>query len=172
MKSILITGCSAGGIGAAMALALARRGHHVFATARDTGKIPEALKGLSNVTALPLDVADPASVAKAVQTVTETGHGLDVLVNNAGVGYVRPVLDINIPEAQRLFDINLWGPLRLIQAFTDLLVATRGRIVNVSSTAAVIYTPWICMFKTARAIALMISPLEIPVHQQPRSRQK
>ncbi|KAI8949841.1 hypothetical protein F4801DRAFT_603029 [Xylaria longipes] len=56
-KSILITGCSAGGIGAAMALVLARHGHHVFVTARNTAKIPEALSSLENVTVLPLDDA-------------------------------------------------------------------------------------------------------------------
>ncbi|XDG08075.1 hypothetical protein ABKA04_007690 [Annulohypoxylon sp. FPYF3050] len=48
-KSILVTGCSADGIGAAIALVLAKRGHHVFATARNTAKIPEALSSLSNV---------------------------------------------------------------------------------------------------------------------------
>lgn len=145
-KTILITGCSADGIGAAMALALAQRGHHVFATARNPAKIPEALTSLSNVTVLPLDVADTHSVAAAARAVVDTGRGLDVLVNNAGVGYVRPVLDIDIAAAQRLHDINLWGPLRTIQAFQGLLVASRGRIVNVSSSASVVYSPWVCTF--------------------------
>lgn len=145
-KSILITGCSADGIGAALALALARRGHHVFATARNPAKIPEALSSLSNVTVLPLDVAETASVATAARTVAETGRGLDVLVNNAGIEYVQPALDVDIAVAQRMLDINLWGPLRTIQAFADLLIASRGRIVNVSSTASVIYSPWYCKF--------------------------
>lgn len=143
-KSILVTGCSADGIGAAMALVLARRGHHVFATARNLAKIPEALSSLANVTVLSLDVADTASVAAAARTVADTGHGLDVLVNNAGVEYVQPVLDIDITTAQRMLDINLWGPLRTIQAFADLLIASRGRIVNVSSTASVVNLPWVC----------------------------
>lgn len=145
-KSILITGCSAEGIGAALALVLAQRGHHVFATARNIDKIPDGLKGLSNVTALPLDVADATSVTAAARAVTESGRGLDVLVNNAGVGYVLPVLDIDINAAQRLFDVNLWGPLRMIQVFADLLVASRGRIVNVSSSASVVNSPWVCKF--------------------------
>lgn len=145
-KSILVTGCSADGIGAAMALVLARRGHHVFATARNPAKIPEALSSLSNVTVLPLDVAETASVATAARTVAETGRGLDVLVNNAGIEYVQPALDVDIAVAQRMLDINLWGPLRTIQAFADLLIASRGRIVNVSSTASVIYSPWYCKF--------------------------
>lgn len=150
-KSILITGCSAGGIGAALALVLAQRGHHIFATARNVDKIPEALKVLSNVTVLPIDVADATSVATAARAVTESGRGLDVLVNNAGVGYVLPVLDIDINAAQRLFDINLWGPLRMIQAFADLLIASRGRIVNVSSSASVVNSPWVCKFPPCAA---------------------
>lgn len=152
-KTILITGCSADGIGAAMALALARRGHHVFATARNPAKIPEALTSLSNVTVLPLDVADADSVAAAARAVVDTGRGLDVLVNNAGVGYVRPVLDIDIAAAQRLHDINLWGPLRTIQAFQELLVASRGRIVNVSSSASVVYSPWVCTFSPVQTLS-------------------
>ncbi|KAI1458107.1 oxidoreductase [Annulohypoxylon moriforme] len=149
-KSILITGCSADGIGAALALVLARRGHYVFATARNTDKIPEALGNLSNVTVLQLDVGDSASVAAAAQAVTDSGRGLHVLVNNAGSGYVRPVLDIDIDEAKRLHDINLWGPLRTIQAFADLLIASRGRIVNVSSSAAFLNSPWMSTYAASK----------------------
>lgn len=143
-KSILVTGCSANGIGAALALVLAQKGHHVFATARNVDKVPVALKGLENVTVLPIDVTDTASIKAATQIVTASGHGLDVLVNNAGVGYVLPVLDVDIDAAQRLFDVNLWGPLRMIQAFTDLLVASHGRVVNISSSASVVHSPWVC----------------------------
>ncbi|KAH8764331.1 oxidoreductase [Diaporthe sp. PMI_573] len=150
-KSILVTGCSAGGIGAALALVLAQRGHHVFATARNIDRAPDALKSLSNVTILPLDVADAASVTAAARAVTESGRGLDVLINNAGVGYVLPVLDIDINAAQRLFDVNFWGPLRMIQAFSDLLIASRGRIVNVSSSAAVINSPWVSTYAASKA---------------------
>lgn len=143
-KSILVTGCSAEGIGAALALVLAQKGHHVFATARNVDKVPVALKGLENVTVLPIDVTDATSIKAAAQVLTESGRGLDVLINNAGVGYVLPILDVDINAAQRLFDVNLWGPLRMIQTFTDLLVASHGRIVNVSSSASVVNSPWVC----------------------------
>ena len=148
-KTVLITGCSAGGIGAALALSLAKRGHRVFATARDPSKIPAELASLSVVHTLALDVTSAASVraaAEAVGAITEETlgtKGLDVLVNNAGVGYVRPLLDVDVARAQQLFDTNLWGGLRVIQAFSDLLIARRGRIVNVSSVGAFVNTPWI-----------------------------
>lgn len=145
-KSILVTGCSADGIGAAIALVLAKRGHYVFATARNTAKIPDALSSLSNATILSLDVGDPESIAAAAKAVVDSGRGLDVLVNNGGGGYVRPILDIDIAEAQRLYDINLWGPLRMIQAFSELLISSRGRIVNVSSSGSFLNSPWMCRF--------------------------
>lgn len=149
-KTVLITGCSAGGIGAALALSLANKGHHVYATARDTSKIPGELAHLSNVTILPLDVTDAASVARAAQAVEAAaggrGGGLDVLVNNAGGGCAGPVLDMDVARAQRLHDVNLWGPVRTVQAFAGLLIAARGRVVNVSSVGAIVHTPWICTF--------------------------
>lgn len=144
MKSILVTGCSAGGIGEALAFALAKRGHHVFATARNPAKVPDTLSSLSTVTVLRLDVLSAVSVAEAVKAVTESGRGLDILVNNAGCGYAQPLLDIDIAKAQHLFDTNLWGPIRMIQAFADLLIASHGRIINVSSVGAIVNTPWIC----------------------------
>lgn len=145
--SILVTACSADGIGAAIALALARRSHHVFATAREPNETPEVLKTLPSVTILHLDVEAAASVAAAARSVTETGHVLDVLVNNASVGYVRSVLKLNIAAAQRLFDVNFWGPLRMTRTFAKFLIASRGRTVNVTSTSSVFYSPWICTFK-------------------------
>lgn len=143
-KSILLTGCSAGGIGAALALALAQRGHHVFATARDTSKVPGSLRSLHNVQVVRLDVSDTDSIAHAAETVAQAGYGLDVLVNNAGRGYAQPVLDMDIAKAQQLHDVNVWGPVRTVQAFSPLLIASRGRIVNISSVGAVVNTPWIC----------------------------
>jgi NAD(P)-dependent dehydrogenase (short-subunit alcohol dehydrogenase family) len=148
-KTVLITGCSAHGIGAAIALSLARRGHRVFATARDPSKIPSELSELSVVTTLALDVTSASSVASAVAAVeAATGEaggpgGLDVLVNNAGLGYTMPLLDVDLDRAESLFRTNLWGVLRMVQGFSDLLIARRGRVVNISSLGAFVNTPWI-----------------------------
>ncbi|KAI3392266.1 hypothetical protein diail_5930 [Diaporthe ilicicola] len=156
-KSILVTGCSAEGIGAALALVLAQKGHHVFVTARNVDKVPVTLKDLENVTVLTLDVTDTTSITAAARAVKESGRGLDVLVNNAGVGYVLPVLDVDINAAQRLFDVNLWGPLRMIQVFADLLIASRGRIVNISSSASVVNSPWVATYAASKAALNMLS---------------
>lgn len=143
-KSILITGCSAGGIGSALALELAKRGHHIFATARTVSKIPAELTNLSNVTVLTLDVTSTESLVGAAKIVSESGRSLDALINNAGGGYVAPVLDVDIEEAKKLYDTNVWGCIRAIQAFADLLIASRGRIINLCSIGGVLNMPWIC----------------------------
>lgn len=145
-RTILITGCSANGIGAVLALTLARKGHRVFATARNTSKIPSELSSLPNVTVLSLDVSSKESVAEAAKTVEEAGHGLDVLVNNAGLGYTMPVLDVDIDKAQNLYNANVWGIVRTVQAFAAQLIKSKGRVVNMSSVGAVVNTPWIGEF--------------------------
>jgi NAD(P)-dependent dehydrogenase (short-subunit alcohol dehydrogenase family) len=84
--SVLITGCSTGGIGSALAFSFASRGHLVFATARNTSKIDPKLAALSNVEVLELDSTSKESIAKAAETVGKrTGGRLDYLVNNAGM---------------------------------------------------------------------------------------
>lgn len=143
LKTVLITGCSANGIGSALAEALANQGHHVFATARSPFKIPSSLTTLSNVTPLQLDVTSSESVAAAVQAVEHHGAGLDILINNAGSGYTMPLLDIDLAQAQQVYETNIWGPLRLIQAVAPLLLSRGGRVVNISSVGAVVPTPWI-----------------------------
>ena len=95
-KTVLITGCSAGGIGPALVLSFQKRGYTVFATARSLKKMTE-LTSLSNVHVLELDVVNPASIAAVVAAVKErTGGSLDVLVNNAGQQLIMPALDAGI----------------------------------------------------------------------------
>ena len=84
-KTVLITGCSTGGIGSALALSFLKRGCRVFATARDPAKVAH-LKEVG-IMALNLDVTSAASISAAAKAVeAEMGGALDVLVNNAGIG--------------------------------------------------------------------------------------
>lgn len=106
-KLILITGCSAGGIGAGLAEAFQQKGYHVFETLRTPSNISETISNASNVTVLTLDVLSPASIAAAVEAVTnEAGERLDVLLNNSGSGIAAPVQDTSIAEAKKIFDLN------------------------------------------------------------------
>jgi 1-acylglycerone phosphate reductase len=141
-KTVLITGCSAGGIGWALAKAFQKKGFHVFATARDTSKA-EDLSQLSDVEILQLDVADPESISQCKDVVTgRTGGRLDVLVNNAGAEFVCPLLDVDIAESKKLYDVNVWGPLAMVQAFAPLLIEAKGVISNHTSISCVLPLVW------------------------------
>lgn len=147
-QSVLITGCSAGGIGHALALAFQERGLTVFATARSPSKMKD-LGSLPNVHLLALDVVSPDSVAAAAKQVeVKTGGRLDYLVNNAGAQYAMPVLDLDIGKAVDLFEVNYWGAVRMVQAFSPMLIAAKGTILNVGSAAGLLNLPlqskWHC----------------------------
>ncbi|KUJ07499.1 short-chain dehydrogenase/reductase [Mollisia scopiformis] len=138
-KSVLITGCSAGGTGAALAEVFHEKGYHVFATARTPSKVSQSLSKSANVTVLTLDVLSSDSIAAAVKSVSaETGGKLDVLVNNSGTGIVLPALDTSIEDGKKLFDVNFWAVFAMIQAFAPLLKSAGGYVVNMASVSGVV----------------------------------
>jgi 1-acylglycerone phosphate reductase len=140
--TVLITGCSDGGIGSALALTFQQRDFHVFATARDTTKM-SALKDLPNITFLTLDITKPDTIHAAVDAVAvETGGTLDFLVNNAAHNHFMPILDEDIEKTKELFDTNVWGPLRVTQAFSPLTIKAKGGFVFVTSIAGYGTCPW------------------------------
>jgi short-subunit dehydrogenase len=127
MTRILITGASRG-IGRALVTELAGRGHAVIATARRVAD----LDGLPAAARLPLDVTSDASVVVAA----DQAGPIDILVNNAAVSVAATVEDTPSDVALSMFDTNVAGPLRLIQAFLPgMRDRGTGTIVNVSSVA-------------------------------------
>ncbi|KAI0506261.1 putative short-chain dehydrogenase/reductase [Xylaria bambusicola] len=156
-KTVLITGCSEGGIGAAMAMAFSRQGFHVFATLRNTSRIG-ALAEIEDLEVLELEVTSTESVARCVEHVRErTGGTLDVLVNNAGRGFLMPLLDVNIDAAKELFDINVWGALIVTQGFAPLIINAKGAIVNHSSVAGNMLIPWKGIYTMSKAAVTQFS---------------
>ena len=143
MKSVLITGSSAGGIGAALCREFQEHGLLVFATARDVSRIDVGLKDLPNVILVTLDVTCASSVAAAVEVVKERAGGqLDYLVNNAGAQYVSPMLDANIEAAKAMYDVNVWGCVAMVQAFAPLIIPGKGTIVNIASISGYLNAPF------------------------------
>ncbi len=116
----------------------------VFATARNVSKIPPALVALPNVKTLALDVTSPTSISDAFEAVkVETsGRGLNFLVNNSGSGITSPILDTDMEQAKALFEVNFWGVLAMIKAFSPLLIEAQGAVVNIGSIVAEMYTPY------------------------------
>ncbi|KAL7897390.1 NAD(P)-binding protein [Trichoderma sp. SZMC 28014] len=135
-KYVLITGCSPGGIGNALAREFHRRGLHVIATARN----PEVLQELESLgmSAVQLDVTNHDSLNRAKHDVAQiTGGRLDILVNNAGRTHTIPALDIEIDDVRQTYETNVFGPMFTVQAFAEQLIAARGLVVNISSTSSV-----------------------------------
>jgi NAD(P)-dependent dehydrogenase (short-subunit alcohol dehydrogenase family) len=136
----LVTGANRG-IGREVARQLAQRGYEVIVSARDGAKASATAAELAgetggSVTALQLDVADPASIARAAASVHAVPGRLDVLVNNAGVGSDFGVAGVapDFEKIQAALDTNFFGAYRLTIALLDLLRASEHpRIVNVSS---------------------------------------
>ena len=140
-KTWLITGCS-GGFGRHLAEMAAARGDHVVATARN----PEALRDLASrfpdtLRVAALDVTDSASIHAAVALTAEVFGRLDVLVNNAGHGFMGAIEEAVPDEYRPLFDVNLFGLIETTRAALPLMRrSSGGRIVNLSSGAGLIGT--------------------------------
>ncbi|OQU94957.1 hypothetical protein CLAIMM_01233 isoform 2 [Cladophialophora immunda] len=152
-RTVLITGCSDGGLGAALALAFHKRGDRVFATARTPSKMA-SLQSVG-IETLPLDVLSEDSIRSCVEKVSSlTGGTLDILVNNAGAGLNMPVLDASMAEIQRQFDINVFSAIRMIQLFFPLLrnsTAESKMVVNNSSCASVLALPFAGPYSASKA---------------------
>lgn len=141
-KTVLITGCSDDGIGYGLALTFQKQGYQVFATARNLDKMAK-LKDLPNVTSLQLDVTNSSQIEAAVATVeAQTGGTLDVLVNNAGRNHFMPYLDEDVEQLKALYDINVWGPLRVTKAFVPLLIKAQGSITFITSISGYLNVPF------------------------------
>ena len=138
-RQALVTGANKG-IGLAIARGLAKAGLTVWVGARDQVRGELAVAQLReeghDVHFLPLDVADEASVRNAAQALGSKIKALDVLVNNAGIAVdmTVPPSQIRMEDMKAVFEVNLFGPVRVTQAFLPLLkAANQARIVMMGS---------------------------------------
>jgi len=139
MSIVLITGTSTG-IGLAAALHFARKGYAVYAGVRDPETATELTYAVANgqlpITPVTLDVNDDAAVQRGVDEVLRQAGRIDVLVNNAGIGYAGALEEVPLAIAKQVFETNYFGAMRMIQAVLPTMRAQRsGTIVNVSSLA-------------------------------------
>jgi short-subunit dehydrogenase len=143
MPTVVITGASMG-IGRALALAWATRGATLVLSSR--GK--EALEGVARevegaggrAIVEAGDVTDEGYRQRLIARAAAAG-GVDVLVNNAGRGFYAPALQIDLDEMRRLFELNVFAPLRLAQIAAPQLERARGTIVMMSSVAGIVAAP-------------------------------
>ena len=145
-RVVLITGASSG-IGRATAELLAARGHRVFGGVRASA----TTRPLAGVEVVPLDVRDEASVKACVEDVRGRAGRIDVLINNAGVNLVGAVEETSISQAQALFDTNVIGVLRMIQAvLPGMRRQGAGLIVNISSILGLIPAPFMGVYASTK----------------------
>ncbi len=141
MKTALVTGANKS-IGFEVARQLAQKGIFVYLGSRNLENGLAAVRilqdeGLQNVTAIQLDITDDESVKNARATMGLKTKTLDILINNAGIfgGHPQGALNTSIDQFKATYDANVYGVVRVTQAFIDLLkMSPEPRIVNVSSS--------------------------------------
>jgi len=134
-RAVLVTGASTG-IGRKVTERLAADGYFVFAGARK----PEDLKALAavkNVQAVRLDVTKQDDIDAVADLISKSGRGLYGLVNNAGIGTVGSVADMKPEEFDLLMAVNLNGPYRMTRAVEPLIIAAKGRVINIGSISGI-----------------------------------
>ena len=141
----IVTGAS-GGIGEATARALHAAGYHVFGTYRR----PPATKS-RGIEYLACDVTSDESVQTAVGHVLTKAGRIDLLVNNAGVGLVAGAEESSLEQAKSLFDVNLFGVVRMTNAVLPIMRRQQaGRIVNISSVMGLIPSPFMALYSSSK----------------------
>ncbi|WP_202298987.1 oxidoreductase [Mesorhizobium sp. 131-2-1] len=144
-KTAIVTGASSG-IGRASAEALARAGFTVFGTSRRHGS-----DGPDGVTMLACDVTDVGSVDVLVSTVLSQTGRIDLLVNNAGVGLLGGAEESSVAQVQTLFDVNLFGVMRMTNAvLPSMRRRGGGRIVNIGSILGLVPAPYSAHYSAAK----------------------
>jgi NAD(P)-dependent dehydrogenase (short-subunit alcohol dehydrogenase family) len=168
----LITGCSTG-FGRELARAVVARGYRAVVTARNPQEVEDLVAGhLDRTLAMRLDVTDPAQVAEAVRRAEEHFGGIDVLVNNAGIGYFAAVEESDEAAVRRMFEINFFGLARMTRAVLPGMRKRRsGHIINIASICGLAAIPSLGDYSATKfaveglseCLALEVGPLGIRV---------
>lgn len=171
-KVWFITGCSTG-FGRELAKSVLDRGHRAVVTARDPAKVEDIAKGREDrALVLELDVTDPVEVRAAVTSAEKHFGRIDVLVNNAGIGYFGAVEESDDDEVRRMFEINFFGLSAMTRAVLPIMRKQRsGHIVNISSIGGLRSFPTLAYYNATKyavegfseALSIEVAPLGIKV---------
>ncbi|QQD51920.1 SDR family NAD(P)-dependent oxidoreductase [Pseudomonas fluorescens BBc6R8] len=167
-----ITGCSTG-FGRQLALHTLSLGYPTVVTARNPQQVQDIVAGHEeNALVLTLDVTDQAQVEAAVKAAEERFGHIDVLVNNAGVGYFGSFEESDLDDVRNMFEINVWGLSAMTRAALPGMRARRsGSIVNISSVGGVAAFPSLSFYNATKfaveglseALSQEVAPLGIKV---------
>ncbi|HTO86162.1 MAG TPA: SDR family oxidoreductase [Thermoanaerobaculia bacterium] len=146
---VLVTGSSSG-IGLATAQEAARRGHRVYASARNPEAAAELL-GTPNIRASRLDVTEVGATARAVQEILGKEGRLDALVNNAGYAQYGAIEDVSPEQWRRQYEVTVFGAIEAIRAaLPPMRQARHGTIVNISSVGGKVTIPFAAPYCSAK----------------------
>jgi NAD(P)-dependent dehydrogenase (short-subunit alcohol dehydrogenase family) len=171
-KVWLITGCSTG-FGRELSKAVIANGDKVAVTARKIEDVKDIVDGNeANAISLTLDVTKPAEIAAAVKATVEKFGRIDVLVNNAGIGYFGAVEESEDEQVRRMFDINVFGLGNMTKAVLPIMRAQKsGHVLNISSIGGLRSFPAVGYYNATKyavdglseALAKEVAPLGIKV---------
>ncbi len=171
MARWLVTGCSTG-FGREIARAALQAGHQVVVTARQPEAVHDVVDGFDGALAVGLDVTDPEQIRAAVAAANDAFGGIDVLVNNAGHGYLSAVEEGEDAEVRKLFEVNYFGAVNMIKAvLPGMRARSCGHIVNISSMTGLVANPPNAYYSSTKfaleavteALATEVRPLGIKV---------
>lgn len=169
-KAVLVTGSNSG-LGLKMAQELSQNGFYVYAGVKNKNEM-EAMNNMANVTAIQFDVRNQDEIDAAVEFVEKQGRGLYGLINNAGISVFGPLLETPIDQVHYLMDVNVYGPMRVTQAFAPLIIESKGRIATTGSIAGIVSTPIFGSYSMSKhaieaytdALAQEMARFEVSVH--------
>jgi NAD(P)-dependent dehydrogenase (short-subunit alcohol dehydrogenase family) len=171
-KVWFITGCSTG-FGRELAKAVLERGYRAVVTARNPAKVEDIVAGHQDrALVLEVDVTDSVEVDAAVKSAEQHFKRIDVLVNNAGIGYFGAVEESDEAEVRRMFEINFFGLSRMTRTVLPIMRAQRsGHILNISSIGGLRSFPALAYYHATKyavegfseSLALEVAPLGIKV---------
>jgi NADP-dependent 3-hydroxy acid dehydrogenase YdfG len=136
MKTVIITGASSG-IGAATAILLNKNGYQVVLAARRLAKLQGVAKSLNaHHLLVETDVTKVADVKNLIEASIQKFGKVDILINNAGLGYIAPLKEGKLEDWHRMIDVNISGLLSCIHTALPHLLEQKGTIINIASVAA------------------------------------
>jgi hypothetical protein len=158
---VLITGASSG-IGTELAREYARRGHPLCLSARREADLQRLATELERehgvaVTVHAADLSEPAAMDRLADALLARGEPLAALVNNAGYGLYGEFADTDLADTRRMLRLNMEAPLVLSRRLLPLLVAGRGHVLNVASTAAFQPGPYMAAYYATKSFLLSLS---------------
>lgn len=166
-KNVVITGASSG-IGRSCVARMSRAGWLVYATVRkeaDREKLRSEFP--TNVYPVLMDLEHEGSITAAAREIDSEapGRGLDGLVNVAGIGMVRPLVYASMQDVRQIFEVNFFGQLAAIQAFSPLLRKQRGRLVNITTVGVNLAVPFGGLLNASKsAFAKISDTLRLEMH--------